>query len=153
MPEAVQSFRMSDVRMHHTRVYRVQRDAPQYTIHPFVLYWKDGNELKHKSFCGLKDEEKHNTVAVHTFLHYVLPEIQLIPGLQKVHYFSDGAASQCKNRFNFANIYSHFENFGIECEWHYFATSHGKNVCDGIGRTLKRVPLRASLTMAVGTPV
>ena len=153
MPEAVQSFRMSDVRMHHTRVYRVQRDAPQYTIHPFVLYWKDGNELKHKSFCGLSDEVKHNTVAVHTFLQYLLPEIQLIPGLQKVHYFSDGAASQCKNRFNFANIYSHFENFGIECEWHYFATSHGKNVCDGIGGTLKRVALRASLTKAVGTPV
>ena len=80
-------------------------DAPQCTIHPFVLYWKDGNELRHKSFCALSDELKHNTVAVHTFLQHLLPEIQLlIPGLQKVHYFSDGAASQYKNRFNFANI-------------------------------------------------
>ncbi len=29
--------------------------------------------------------------------------------------------------------------------WHFFATSHGKGVCDGIGGTIKRLAARASL--------
>ena len=33
----------------------------------------------------------------------------------------------------------------MDCEWHFFATSHGKNACDGIGGTVKRATARASL--------
>ena len=35
--------------------------------------------------------------------------------------------------------------FGLECEWHFFATSHGKSSCDGIGETVKRSVTRTSL--------
>ena len=30
-------------------------------------------------------------------------------------------------------------------EWHFFATSHGKGPCDGIGGTVKRLATKASL--------
>ena len=30
------------------------------------------------------------------------------------------------------------EDFGIEAQWHFFATSHGKGPYDGIGGTIKR---------------
>ena len=33
----------------------------------------------------------------------------------------------------------------MKAEWNFFATSHGKNACDGIGGTLKRSTARASL--------
>jgi hypothetical protein len=39
----------------------------------------------------------------------------------------------------------HEVDFGAPCAWHFFATSHGKSPCDGIGGTVKRLTARASL--------
>ena len=33
----------------------------------------------------------------------------------------------------------------MPAEWHFFATSHGKGPCDGVGGTVKRLAARASL--------
>ena len=60
-------------------------------------------------------------------------------------YFSDGCAGQYKNRYNFINLLHHEEDFELQAEWNFFATSHGKNACDGIGGTLKRSVARTSL--------
>ena len=38
---------------------------------------------------------------------------------------------------------------GIEAEWHFIATSHGKGACDGIGGTVKRLADKASLQCPV----
>jgi len=34
------------------------------------------------------------------------------------------------------------DDFGIDAEWHFFATSHGKSPCDGVGGTVKRLAAR-----------
>ena len=65
--------------------------------------------------------------------------------MQRIIYFTDGCAAQYKNRFNFINLTFHEEDFGIPAEWNFFATSHGKNGCDGICGTLKRSVSKASL--------
>ena len=44
------------------------------------------------------------------------------------------------------NISKHKEDFGVDCEWHFHATAHGKGLCDGVGGTVKRMASRASLT-------
>jgi hypothetical protein len=62
-----------------------------------------------------------------------------------VHSFSDGCAGQYKNCKNFLNLCYHKEDFGIDCIWNFFATSHGKSLCDGVGGTVKRLAARASL--------
>ena len=67
------------------------------------------------------------------------------PQLKKVYFFSVGCAGQYKNRYSVTNLRYHEEDFGLSCEWHFFATSHGKNACDGIGGTVKRATARASL--------
>ena len=36
-------------------------------------------------------------------------------------------------------------NFDVECEWHFFTTSHGKSASDGIGGVVKRMIVKASL--------
>ena len=64
---------------------------------------------------------------------------------KKIFYFSDGAAAQYKNRKNFTNLAYHEEDYGVPAEWHFFATSHGKGPCDGIGGTVKRLATKASL--------
>jgi hypothetical protein len=35
------------------------------------------------------------------------------------------------------NITCHNEDFGMQAEWHSFASSHGKGACDGVGGTVK----------------
>lgn len=46
---------------------------------------------------------------------------------------------------NFANLCNHNVDFGIEAEWHFFATAHGKGPCDGVAGSTKRLATRASL--------
>ena len=121
----------------------------QATLHPFVAYYMESNELRELSFVIISDCLHHDTIAVYTFqksfinfLKTFLPT-HLHPS--KLIYFSDGAASQYKNRKNFSNLCFHQEDFGISAEWHFSATSHGKGACDGLGGTVKRLAARASL--------
>lgn len=121
-------------------------DNSQVTLHPFAIYYKDGDEVKCLSFCALSDCLKHDTVAVHAFLNSLLQILkENFPQLRKIKYFSDGAASQYKNCKNLINLVYHDTDFAISAEWHFFATSHGKSPCDGIGGTVKRLVARASL--------
>lgn len=121
-------------------------DNSQATVHPFAVYYKNGDQLKCDSLAVISDCLKHDTTAVHTFISKVLPRLQeSIPDLKKVIYFSDGAASQYKNYKNLVNLSYHESDFGVKAEWHFFATSHGKSPCDGIGGTVKRLVARASL--------
>ena len=60
-----------------------------------------------------------------------------------------------KIRHIFFNITCHESKFQIKAEWNFFATAHGKNVCDGLGGTLKRLVARASLQHknVINTPI
>ena len=120
----------------------------QCTVHPFVAYYRNNSntELVHASFCFLSPVTKHGTSMVHTFLCTLIPKIkEKCQTVQKVHYFTDGCAAQYKNKNNFSNICYHFADFALNCEWHFFATSHGKSACDGIGGIIKRTVAKASL--------
>ncbi len=77
------------------------------------------------------------------------------PHVKNVVHFTDGAASQYKTCKNFANLLFHKDDFGVEGEWPFFATSHGKGPCDGIWGTVKRLARRASLQneITIQTPL
>lgn len=128
----------------------------QATLHPFVIYYKQGSDLKHQSFAAISDCLKHDTIAVHLFQCQLIKEIRNVkPNIKKIIYFTDGAAAQYKNKKNFINLTHHHEDFGIEAEWHFFPTSHGKGACDGIGGTIKRLATRACLqqpNLTIKTP-
>ena len=119
----------------------------QATIHPFVIYYRHSGEECHLSYVVISDCLYHDTVAVYLFQKRLITFLkQALPfSLKKILYFSDGAASQYKNRKNFINLCNHEADFGIQAEWHFSATSHGKGACDGIGGTVKRLAARASL--------
>ena len=127
-------------------VQGVHWNNTQATLHPFVVYHKKGGKTTPINYCVISDHMKHDTITVHAFLTKVLHHLkQQLPHLCKVKYFSDGAASQYKNFKNFCNLMHHKEDFGLHAEWHFFATSHGKSPCDGVGGTAKRLAARASL--------
>ena len=127
----------------------------QATIHPFVVYYKDSGELKHISSVTISESLRHDTIAVHLFqkclISFLKEKFDALP--QKMYYFSDGAASQYKNRKNFINLCFHEVDFGVPAEWHFSATSHGKGACDGIGGTVKRLAARASLQRPYGQQI
>ena len=68
-----------------------------------------------------------------------------LPNIKNIEYFTDGCAGQYKNCKNFLNLAHHAEDFNLHAKWNFFATSHGKQPCDGIGGTVKRLAAKASL--------
>ena len=118
----------------------------QATIHPFVGYYIDSGEVHHLSYVVISECLNHDTTAVYLFQKCFISLLKTVaPQITKVIYFSDGAASQYKNRKNFLNLCHHKEDFGLSAEWHFSATSHGKGACDGLGGTVKRLAARTSL--------
>lgn len=127
-------------------------NASQATIHPIVVYFRSddhepgSNSCSCVSYIVVTDALKHDNAAVHAFQRHFLHEIRLKKeNLIRIHYFTDGVASQYKNRKNFVNLAFHKQDFGLEATWNFFATSHGKSPCDGLGGTLKRLASKASL--------
>ena len=97
---------------------------------------------------------KHDTTAEHKFMTIILPQIKGIwPNLIKCYYFSDGTGSQCENHKNFAKLCHQKVDFGVNTEWNFFATCHGKSLCNDISGLVKRVVARASLQMVSGQTI
>lgn len=119
----------------------------QATVHPFAVYYNEKGKIKYTSFVIISECLIHDSVAVHLFQRKLISfqKNDVLPSLKKIYYFSDGSAAQYKNRKNFINICNHKNDFGIETEWHFFATAHGKGTCDGLGGTVKRLAAKASL--------
>lgn len=109
---------------------------------PFLLL---GN-LCIKSFCFISDDTEHDVAMVYLIQQRFTEYLKIIlPQIQRIEYFSDGCAGQYKNKKNMYNLCLHKKDFGLDAIWNFFATSHGKSPCDGIGGTIKRVTARASL--------
>ena len=135
-------------------VQRYHWNNSRVTLHPFVAYYLNGNTLVSKIFCIISDEMKHNTTAVYKFVSVILLQIKrILPNLIKCYYFSVGAGSQYKNYKNFANLCEHKADFGVDAERNFFATSHGRSPCGGIGGTVKRLVACASLQMMSGQTI
>ena len=120
----------------------------QCTLHPIVLYHKfeDAAQFSVQCLCFISNHLDHDVNFVYKVIFETVAQIkQLSSQVKKISYFSDGCAGQYKNCKNFINLCHHQEDFSIECEWNFFATSHGKSPCDGIGGTVKKLVAMASL--------
>lgn len=117
----------------------------QTTLHPFAVYYRECGDVKCLSVCIVSDHLQHNTNVVHAFIAKVVSYLKCHMSIEQILYFTDGAASQYKNYKNLTNLCYHMKDFQVNAEWHFFATSHGKSPCDGIGGTVKRLVARASL--------
>lgn len=126
----------------------------QATVHPFVYYLKEDGKVKSKCFCVISDTKEHDTATVHCFQHHLINTIkEKHSHIEKLIYFSDGASSQYKNKKNFTNLCHHKTDFNLKAEWHFFASCHGKNACDGVGGTTKREVTKASLQRAYSNQI
>ncbi|KAJ8686562.1 hypothetical protein QAD02_022356 [Eretmocerus hayati] len=123
----------------------------QATLYPVVIYFRrhEGAPLEVLSLCIISDHMKHDASTVNLFQEKIMKEIKILfPWIKRIIYWTDGAPNQFKNKNYFSNLCNHQKDFGVEVETHNFlSTSHGKNACDGIGATVKRMVRRASLQL------
>lgn len=119
----------------------------QCTIHPFAIYYKDEkNILQHQSLVIIAESLKHNYEAVYQFQQQLFKFLkERFSAINKIIFFSDGAGGQYKNKKNFYQLCQYKTTHGFDSEWNFFATSHGKGPCDGIGGAFKRNATKASL--------
>ena len=119
----------------------------QVVLHPMLVDYKSEGKVKHNCYCFITEYLKHDVNAIYTFKKMLVNNLkQRFRQLQKIHYFSNGCEEQYKNKYNFPNVWYHEKDFGVKCEWNFFATSHGRNPCDGIGGTLKGSAHKHSIT-------
>lgn len=119
----------------------------QCTINPFVVYFKDSsNLLSHLSLIMISKCLKHTFAAVNLFQQKLITFLKTkFTIIKKILFFSDGAGSQYKSKYNIYNLCPFNKLYGCMAQWHFFATSYDKGPCDGIGGTLKKLAAKASL--------
>lgn len=130
------------IQSHHWVIY------PQATLHPHIIHYNQNGKTKHTSVLIVSEKTTHDTSSVHLVNSKLIVFLKAkfgVENVKKIYYYSDGAASQYKNRYDFINLAHHRKDFGVDAEWHFSATSHGKGACDGLGGTVKRHARRSSL--------
>lgn len=120
----------------------------QATIYTVVIYYKIDKQLTHKSLVIVSDCLSHDAIAVHLYSEITIDWINFLSSnAKKIYFFSDGALQQYKNYKNFVNLSKYEQAYKVKVEWNFFATTHGKGPCDGLGGTVKRMAARASLQL------
>ncbi|CAF1132322.1 unnamed protein product [Didymodactylos carnosus] len=99
------------------------------------------------SFALPSNNVSHDKYCVSTCISFIIGELkQYLPELAQIIFFSDGVASQFKQRFLFRNLARMSNEHDLKLLWNFFATSHGKRVVDGIGGTVKRMVWQEMMT-------
>lgn len=100
---------------------------------------------KKQGYICITDCLDHTKVTVAYLTHLIIEDVlKKYPGVKNVQLFSDGAASQFKQKYTLAH-FSYLQSvLNVNISWFFFATSHGKGVVDGLGGTAKRVAYNAT---------
>ncbi|KAE8749580.1 hypothetical protein FOCC_FOCC003568 [Frankliniella occidentalis] len=128
----------------------------QVTLHPVVLYHKTGEEQKVEvdSICFISDDLNHDVGLVKTFQRKTISIVQSnYPDVTEVEYITDGCAAQYKNKLSFYNLCQHAREFGLPAKHSFFATSHGKALCDAMAGNIKRLLTNKSLQCLEDNPI
>ena len=104
--------------------------SKQFTLFTVCAWEKHGCH----SLVIASDYLSHDKYAVLTFTTIIIGYLEKIREFSNYVIFSDGAASQFKQRFTLSGI----TLLEKSLSWNFFATSHGKGAVDGIEGRLKR---------------
>ena len=116
------------------------------TLFTAVVYYRaDDGELNHQSYVVVSDELSYDKASVYAFNKAILERVKEVTPVRVVHYWSDGAGSQFKNRYNLSSLLYHEEHFNCKATWSFFETAHGKGPVDGVGGEVKRAVWRSIL--------
>ncbi|XP_063966655.1 uncharacterized protein LOC135156857 [Lytechinus pictus] len=114
-------------------------NAQSVSLHTMVTYFPQKKNKECQSYVGVSQNTSHNAKTVFTILKAFIPLLKKeYPLLQKIHYLTDSPTSQYRNKTIFQMLCNHKEHFGVEGEWNFLESGHGKGPCDGLGGSVKR---------------
>ncbi|KAJ8033178.1 39S ribosomal protein L13, mitochondrial [Holothuria leucospilota] len=102
--------------------------------------WHSGSLHSHILVSDNLTHSKDTITAYMDVLLGYLPD-----SVSSISIWSDGPASQFKNRYMAASLHPLGKAHKIDIEWNFFATSHGKGPVDGIGGSAKRFVMQKVL--------
>lgn len=82
-----------------------------------AYYRSDDEELNHQSYVVVSDELSHDKASLYAFNKAILERVKEVTPVREVHYWSDGAGSQFKNRHNLSSLLYHQEDFNCKATW------------------------------------
>lgn len=108
----------------------------QITLHTGVCYTKNSSE----TYCAVSNSFEHGPKAVWAYLVPFLDKVmQENKGIDTLHFYSDGATSQYKQKGNFYLFSKEMSEWGIcFATLNFHESDHWKGVPDGVGGSLKR---------------
>ena len=129
-------------------------NSGQCTIYPVVFCQNTQDKLIDESMCFISDDLQHDIGFVYQLQTQLISCIkENYSNTTKLEYFSDGCAGQYKNLKSCQYLCNPKADFDLDAAWSFFATSHGKSLCDGIGGTVKQLCLtKASLQRKTEEP-
>ena len=99
------------------------------------------------SFALVSDNVTHGKFCVNVCLNNIISKLKrCLPDLEEIVFFSDGAASQFKQRYLFQNMTKMMAEHDLKLSWNFLATSHGKGVVDAVGDIVKRIVWQEIMT-------
>ena len=102
----------------------------QHQVTIFTVHIKIGES--HTNLSIINEYLDHETTFLYCCQQLITEFIKnQYPSINKLFYASDGAAMHFKNKYNMTNLYFHKIDFGLQAEWIFTATGHGKSACDG----------------------
>ena len=119
-------------------------DQTLVTIHPIMCYYRQKVEdlFKHSITC-ITDDLKYDSTLVKVFEDRSFAIIEEQQRFDTIYQWTDGCAAQYKCKTAFGYISNRKMKI---LSRNYYETSHGKNVCDGLGAVVKNGCYRAMLT-------
>ena len=116
---------------------------PTISLHPSVLYYKEGENLKHKSYVFCSDNTDHKAATVLTIMKKLDENINVdFPFINTLHYNTHSPTSQYRNKTIFQIVANYQKLFnGKKASWTYMEAGHSKGVCDGVGGASKRMAM------------
>ena len=121
--------------------------SPVSLLSPGTMYYPSHCGVSgHFTLVVVSDELLHDAAFVTLIVEELVQHISCkFPRVDKIRIWSDGCAAQYQNKFNFFQLTQTSEKFGIQCDWNFFESCHGKGPCDGVGGTVKCAAAQASL--------
>lgn len=107
----------------------------QITLHTGVVYARHSSE----TFCAVSYSLEHGPQAVWSYIRPALEKLlQEKKGIDTLHFYSDGATAQYKQKGNFNLLSKEMSDRSIcKATWNFHESGHGKGVQDSVGDSLK----------------
>ncbi|CAF2513912.1 unnamed protein product [Rotaria sp. Silwood2] len=92
------------------------------------------------NYSLISNDISHDKYSIHCCLTIIIIDLKKrFTSLENINIFSDGAASQFKQRYTIANLTFLSNDYHVNLIWNFFSSGRGRGAVDGVGGTVKRL--------------